>query len=71
MEKIVDLGEKYNADHVWLNKLENWNTFNNFAEENVIDPTHKEHAQYQTMLEELKQRAEELPKNFIEAPTLF
>ena len=71
MEKIVDLGEKYNADHVWLNKLENWNTFNNFAEENVIDPTHKEHAHYQKMLGGLKQRAEELPKNFIEAPTLF
>lgn len=71
MEKIVDLGEKYNADHVWLNKLENWNTFNNFAEENVIDPTHKGHAHYQKMLGGLKQRAEELPKNFIEAPTLF
>lgn len=69
MEKIVDLGEQYGADGVWLNKIEDWGTMNDFKEHNICNPAHNEHAQYQTLLENLKQRAE--GSNFIEAPTLF
>jgi len=69
MEKIVDLGEQYGADGVWLNKIEDWGTMNDFKEHNIFNPAHNEHAQYQTLLENLKQRAE--GNNFIEAPTLF
>lgn len=71
MEEIINLGKQYGADRVWLNKLENWNTFNNFAEENVVDPMHKEHEKYQSMLENIKQYAKKLPKNFVQSPTLI
>ena len=69
MEKIVDLGEQYGADRVWLNKIEDWGTMDDFKEHNIFDPAHNQHTQYQTLLENLKQRAE--GNNFIEAPTLF
>ena len=71
MEEIINLGKQYGADRVWLNKLEDWNTFNNFAEENVVDPMHKEHEKYQSMLENVKQYAKKLPKNFVQSPTLI
>ena len=69
MEKIVDLGEQYGADRVWLNKIEDWGTMDDFKEHNIFDPTHDEHAQYQTLVNNLKQRAE--GNYFIEAGTLF
>ena len=69
MEKIVDLGEQYGADRVCLNKIEDWGTMDDFKEHNIFDPTHNEHAQYQTLVDNLKQRGER--NNLIEAPTLF
>ena len=69
MEKIVDLGEQYGADRVWLNKIEDWGTLNNFKEHNIFDHAHSDHKQYQLLLNKLKQRANE--NNLIEAPTLF
>ena len=69
MEKIVDLGEQYGADRVWLNKIEDWGTLDNFKEHNIFDHAHSDHKQYQLLLNKLKQRANE--NNLIEAPTLF
>ena len=30
MEDIVQLGKKYGADHVWLDKIQDWNVMQNF-----------------------------------------
>jgi len=69
MEKIVDLGEQYGADRVWLNKMEDWGTIDDFRTQDIFNHAHNEHTQYQTLLDNLKQRAK--GNNLIEAPTLF
>ncbi len=62
-------GEQYGADRVWLNKIEDWGTMDDFKDHNIFNTAHNEHTQYQTLLDNLKQRAE--GNNLIEAPTLF
>ena len=69
MEDIIELGKQYGADRVWLNKIEDWGTMDDFKDHNIFNPAHNEHTQYQTLLDNLKQRAE--GNNLIEAPPLF
>ena len=35
MDKIIDLGEQYGADRVWLNKIEDWGTYDDFDCQNI------------------------------------
>lgn len=51
MEKIVELGKKYSTDRVWLNRITDWNTFDDFKQQDVASPDHPE---YQEFLKELK-----------------
>jgi MoaA/NifB/PqqE/SkfB family radical SAM enzyme len=37
MEDIIQLGKKYNADRVWLNKMEDWNVFTNFSDVDIFN----------------------------------
>ena len=53
MIKIAELGKSYNADKIYLNKLENWNTFSNWEEHNIFSKDHPNHADYKNKLNEL------------------
>jgi len=53
MEDIVSLGEKYNADRVWLSRIQDWNTWGNFSEHNIFDNVHPLHKNYTKSLNRL------------------
>jgi wyosine [tRNA(Phe)-imidazoG37] synthetase (radical SAM superfamily) len=53
MEDIVSLGEKYNADRVWLSRIQDWNTWGNFSEHNIFDNDHPLHKNYTKSLNRL------------------
>ena len=71
MEKIIDLGEQYGADRVWLNKIENWNTFKDWKEQDIFDPLHSDNMGYKIYLNNVIQRIQKRNDNFIECPTLI
>ena len=50
MEDIIHLSKQYNVDRVWLNKMEDWNVFDNFDEINIFNPEHPLHTDYQKQL---------------------
>jgi len=66
MEKIIELGKHYNADHVWLNKIENWNVMNNFKEQNIFTST-----DYKIYLQKVKKIINIQKNDFVECPTLI
>jgi sulfatase maturation enzyme AslB (radical SAM superfamily) len=70
MPGIIELAEKYSADHVWLNKITNWNTFANFEEKNIMNPAHAKHQEYEDVLNVVRAKIKTYPKKFIEIPTL-
>ena len=51
MQKIVELGQKYDTDKVCLNRITDWDTFSNFKQQDVASPDHPE---YQKFMKELK-----------------
>ena len=71
MEKIIELGEQYGADRVWLNKIENWNTFKDWKEQDIFDPLHSDNMGYKIYLNNVIQRIQKRNDNFIECPTLI
>jgi len=70
MPDIIELAENYSADNVWLNKINNWNTFSNFEDKNVMNPAHKKHKEYIDVLGIVKEKIKKYPNRFIEIPTL-
>jgi len=66
MEKIIDLGEKYSADRVWLNKIEDWGTINDFGSQHIWDTS-----DYKSRLAKLVDRIHARDDRFIECPTLI
>jgi len=66
METIIDLAEKYNADHVWLNKIEDWGTIENFEQQNIWGSK-----EFQSCLEKVIARIHARSDRFIECPTLI
>jgi MoaA/NifB/PqqE/SkfB family radical SAM enzyme len=74
MIKIIELAEKYDVDNVCLNKIEDWNTYENFEEVNITDVQHPEHGKYLEEFEKVKTKRNELKKEnkniLIETPTL-
>ena len=54
MENIIDLGKQYGADRVWLNKIEDWGTMDDFQDANIINPKHPLHNDYQLQLAQIK-----------------
>ena len=71
MENIIDLGEQYGADRVWLNKIENWNTFKDWEEQDIFAPLHGDHMGYKICLNDVIQRIQKRNDRFIECPTLI
>jgi MoaA/NifB/PqqE/SkfB family radical SAM enzyme len=66
MENIIDLAEKYNADHVWLNKIEDWGTMENFDGQNIWNSD-----EFKSYLEKVIARIHARADRFIECPTLI
>jgi MoaA/NifB/PqqE/SkfB family radical SAM enzyme len=66
MEKIIDLGERYEADRVWLNKIQDWGTMDDFESNNIWHtPEFKE--QLDKVVSRIHRRDND---RFIECPTL-
>ena len=70
MEDIIHLGKQYGADRVWLNKMEDWNVFDNFDHMNIFSPGHPLHNDYQDKLEQVKPYLGFEENYYAEAPTL-
>jgi len=70
MPDIIELAKKYSADHVWLNKITDWNTFTNFEEKNIMNPAHAKHREYKDVLDAVRAKIKTYSKKFIEIPTL-
>ena len=70
MPDIIDLAKKYTADNVWLNKITNWNTFDDFEDKNIMNPAHKKYNEYIDVLTIVKKKIKKYPNRFVEMPTL-
>ena len=66
MEKIIELGQKYGADRVWLNKIEDWNVMKNFKEQDIFQSS-----DYKLHLNKVKNILENQKNRFVECPTLI
>ena len=65
MDAIIDLGEQFGADRVWLNKIEDWGTMGDFDSQNIWRTP-----EYQEQLSRLIARIHKRNDRFIECPTL-
>ena len=67
MQDIIDLGEKYGADKVWLNKIQDWGTTGDFKRQDIWDTP-----EYQTQIGLIIDRIQARDNDrFIECPTLI
>ena len=70
MPAIIELAEKYSADNVWLNKINDWNTYDNFEDKNVMNPANKKYNEYIDVLNIVKEKIKKYSNRFVEMPTL-
>jgi len=70
MEDIILLGKKYNADRVWLNKIEDWNVSPNFGEQDIFSSAHPLHNDYRRKLKEIDHYLGFEKNPVVEIPTL-
>ncbi len=67
MQQMIDLGEQYNADRVWLNKIEDWGTSDDFKSQDIWQTS-----DYQSQLDKIVDRIQARGNDrFIECPTLI
>jgi MoaA/NifB/PqqE/SkfB family radical SAM enzyme len=67
MVKIIDLGEKYGADRVWLNKIEDWGIMDDFPAQDIWQTS-----AYKNQLDQVVKRIHDLENDrFVECPTLI
>ena len=66
MQTIIDLGEQFGADRVWLNKIEDWGTMDDFGSQDIWHTP-----EYQEQLSNLISRIHKRNDRFIECPTLI
>ena len=70
MEDIILLGRKYNADRVWLNKMEDWNVNPNFGDVDIFRSTHPLHEDYRHRLKQIEPYLGFEKNPIVEIPTL-
>ena len=70
MEDIILLGKKYNADRVWLNKMEDWNVNPNFGDANIFQASHPLHEDYTNRLKQIQPYLGFEKNPIVEIPTL-
>jgi MoaA/NifB/PqqE/SkfB family radical SAM enzyme len=67
MEKIIDLGEQFGADRVWLNRIEDWGTLDDFKTQDIWkEPSYQ--YELSKVIERIHARNND---RFIECPTLI
>ena len=66
MEKIIELGQKYGVDRVWLNKIEDWNVMSNFKEQDIFQSSN-----YKLHLDKVRNILKNQRNRFVECPTLI
>ena len=66
MQEIIDLGEQYNADRVWLNRIEDWGTMDDFQSQEIWSTK-----EYLDELDKVRHRRQQRGDRFIECPTLL
>lgn len=67
MNDIIDLGERYGADRVWLNKIQDWGTIENFGSQDIWD-SQEYKSQIDSVIDRIQKRGND---RFIECPTLI
>jgi MoaA/NifB/PqqE/SkfB family radical SAM enzyme len=70
MEDIILLGKKYNADRVWLNKMEDWNVSTKFKERDIFRSSHPLHSDYRRRLKQIGPYLGFEKNPIVEIPTL-
>ncbi len=66
MQNIIDLGEQYGADRVWLNKIQDWGTSDDFKSQDIWHTP-----EYQQQIDQVIDRIQSRGNDrFIECPTL-
>ena len=66
MEDMIAMGERYGADRVWLNRIQDWGTTDNFQTQDIWDlPEYKAHLA--GVLDHIHSRDD----RFVECPTLI
>lgn len=70
MLDMIGLAKKYSADKIWFNKITNWNTFENFEEQEIFNNKHPEYKNYKNCLDKISVLQKEYKNQFIEFPTL-
>jgi MoaA/NifB/PqqE/SkfB family radical SAM enzyme len=66
MENIIELGEQYGADRVWLNKIEDWGTIDDFKTQDVFGT-----ADYKKSFSKVLHKIQKRGDRCIECPTLL
>jgi len=66
MEAMIDLAERFGADRVWLNKIEDWGTTDDFHTQDIWRSP-----EYLRRLDGVRQRIWRRGDRFIECPTLL
>jgi sulfatase maturation enzyme AslB (radical SAM superfamily) len=54
IEEIIELGLKYDVDKIYLNKITDWNTIENFKEQAVWMKSHKENKNLLDIINKIK-----------------
>ena len=68
LETMAKLAESCGADRLWFNRITNWNTFSDFAYEDVLDARNDE---YEKCMDAINQLKKKNYKVLIEMPTLI
>ena len=66
MDAVIDLGERFGADRVWLNRIQDWGTMSDFESQDIWGSD-----SYRSHLERVIQRIQQRNDRFIECPTLI
>lgn len=66
IEPFIELGIKYGADKIFLNRITDWNTFSNFKTNAVADKAHPENRKLLQILDRIKNK-----ENFVEFRSLL
>lgn len=70
IENFIELGLKYSADKIFLNRITNWNTMADFDSHDVADKTHSENKKLHEILETIGNK--KYPhKDFVEFRSLL
>ena len=66
IESFIELGMKYSADKIYLNRITDWNTLSNFKTNAVADKDHPENKKLLEILDRIKKQ-----ENFVEFRSLL